>query len=147
MRLCSKTALVVEDDPSFRVAAEFMLRRLGFKSVVAVGDGESAWTELGLARFDLVLCDWNMEPLEGVDLLRRVRADPATSQLRFVLMSANLSEDYWLEAIKAGATDFLIKPFSSQQLRDTVAVALNTDVAAASNVVDLLARARMAGGG
>lgn len=137
MQFSSMMAMVVEDDPCFRAVAELMLRLMGFNYVLAVEDGETAWANINLMRFDIVMSDWNMEPLSGLDLLRRVRANPATSRTQFVLMSANLCEEYWLEAIKAGATDFLVKPFSWLQLRDTVRIALNVRAPLPSNVVEL----------
>lgn len=117
-------ALVVEDDSSFREVVAFMLRRMGFKRVVMASDVEMAWDFLTRTQFDIVLSDWNMEPTMGIDLLRSVRADHALAKMPFVLMTANLSLDYWHMAIEAGASDFLCKPFNLRQLQDTVMMSL-----------------------
>ena len=135
MSFSSKFAMVVEDDPSFRAVAELMLRRINFKSVVAAEDGELAWAHLNLVRFDFVLSDWNMEPMDGLELLRRVRANPRMSKIPVVLMSADLSLMSWREAIDAGATDFLLKPFTRQQLHETVRIAFSTSSADQANVI------------
>ena len=135
MSFSSKFAMVVEDDPCFRAIAELMLQRMDFKSVVAEENGEHALAHLNLVRFDFILSDWNMEPIDGLNLLHRVRADPHLSKIPVVLMSADLSLNSWREAIDAGATDFLLKPFTWQQLRETVQIALSTPFADRTNVV------------
>ena len=135
MSFSSKFAMVVEDDSSFRAVAELMLRRINFKSVVAEEDGEQAWAHPNLVRFDFILSDWNMEPMDGLKLLHRVRANPHLSKIPVVLMSADLSLNSWREAIAAGATDFLLKPFTWQQLRETVQIALSTPFADRANVI------------
>jgi len=135
MSFSSKFAMVVEDDPCFRAIAELMLQRMNFKSVVAEEDGEQAWAHLNFMRFDFILSDWNMAPMDGVDLLRCVRANRNLSKIPFVLMSADLSLNSWREAIAAGATDFLLKPFTWQQLRETVQIALSTPFADRANVI------------
>jgi DNA-binding response OmpR family regulator len=120
----SMIALVVEDDSSFREVVAFMLRRMGFRRVVMASDVEMAWEFLTRSRVDIVVSDWNMEPTMGIDLLRSVRADHSLARLPFVLMTANLSLDYWHMALEAGASDFLCKPFNLRQLQDTVTMVL-----------------------
>jgi two-component system chemotaxis response regulator CheY len=122
----SMIALVVEDDSSFLEVVAFMLRRMGFKRVVMASDVEMAWEFLTRNRVDIVVSDWNMEPAMGIDLLRSVRADYALAKMPFVLMTANLSLDYWHMAIEAGASDFLCKPFNLRQLQDTIMMVLPT---------------------
>ena len=138
------TAMVVEDDANFRGMTAFMLRRMGFRSVAAVEDAESAWTGLNFVRFDFILCDLGLGPMDGLELLRRVRASAVMADAVFMLMSANLSEEIWREAIKAGATEFLVKPFSWAELRDAVEVALRAPAAMGPNVVRF-PRTRLAG--
>lgn len=102
----------------------FMLRRMGFKRVAMASDVEMAWDILTKSRVDIIISDWNMEPAMGIDLLRSVRADRALAKKPFVMMTANMSLDYWHTAIAAGASDFLCKPFNLKQLQDTVTLAL-----------------------
>ncbi|HEV2572956.1 MAG TPA: response regulator [Beijerinckiaceae bacterium] len=117
-------ALVVEDDSSFREVMAFMLRRMGFKRVSLASDVEMAWDILTKSRVDIVISDWNMEPAMGIDLLRSVRADRVLAKKPFIMMTANMSLDYWQTAITAGASDFLCKPFNLKQLQDTVTLVL-----------------------
>jgi two-component system chemotaxis response regulator CheY len=135
MSFSSKFAMVVEDDPCFRAIAELMLQRMNFKSVVAEEDGEQAWAHLNYMRFDFILSDWNMAPMDGVDLLRCVRANRNLSKIPFVLMSADLNLNSWRKAIDAGATDFLVKPFSWEQLHETVRIALSAPRSDQANIV------------
>ncbi len=135
MSFYSKFAMVVEDDPCFRAVAELMLRRINFKSVAAAENGEQAWAHLNLVRFDFILSDWNMESMDGLELLRCVRANPHLSKIPVVLMSADLSLNSWRKAIDAGATDFLLKPFTWEQLRETVRIAFSTPSADQANVI------------
>lgn len=122
-------ALVVEDDSSFREVMAFMLRRMGFKRVALASDVEMAWDILTKSRVDIIVSDWNMEPAMGIDLLRSVRADQTLARKPFIMMTANMSLDYWQTAISAGASDFLCKPFNFKQLRDTVLLVLTQDLA------------------
>jgi DNA-binding NtrC family response regulator len=135
MTYSSKFAMVVDDDPCFRAIAELMLRRISFRDVVAEEDGERAWAHLSLIRFDFILSDWNMEPMDGLKLLQCVRTNTGLSKIPFVLMSADLTLNSWREAIGAGATDFLLKPFTWEQLRETVRIAFGTPAADPANVI------------
>jgi CheY-like chemotaxis protein len=135
-----RTAIVVARDPDFRAIVSFMLREMGFRCVSAVSDGESAWTGLNLTKFDLVLCDLNVEPVNGFELLRRVRASRDMSDAPFVLVSTNLTQSDWREAIRAGVTEFLFKPFNRAELRVAVEFALLAPATLGTNVVRLFPR-------
>ena len=102
-------ALVVEDSPEFARAAALMLRRLGFRSVAIGHDGREAWGILVARPFDLVLSDWNMEPIDGHTLLTWLRCTPRYASLPFILMSAIADENRQRAAIAAGASAFLAK--------------------------------------
>jgi two-component system chemotaxis response regulator CheY len=127
--------MVVEDDESLRNTLELILRSAGFSYVECCGDAPAALERLQERRFDLVLSDWNMEPMDGIELLRLVRANPALADLPFVLMTANVSESYWLEGMRAGASEFIAKPFRRGVLVQTLAYALGVEDALADNVV------------
>jgi len=133
-----KSALVVEDDPSHRAATQLMLRQMGFDSV-AVEDGAQAWARLKRESFDLILSDWHMEPMDGMALLRAVRADARLAATPVVMMSADLTLSAWRDAICAGASDFLLKPFARRQLLEAAAIAIGAPVTGRSNVIDFRA--------
>lgn len=117
-------ALAVDDDGSFRECIRMMLRVGGFSETIGVGDVEAALAVATARPLDLIVSDWNMSPFNGLDLLRAVRANPATRDTPFILVTASLSEEAWRGAIELGATDFLVKPFSIQHLHDSANLAL-----------------------
>lgn len=120
----SLAVLLVEDDPAFLETAKLMLRRIGFHRIEAVSDAETARERLAAVPIDLVVSDWNMEPTSGFDLLVHVRGEARLSDMPFILMTANLSEDYWRSAIQAGASDFLRKPFAFKALGESIEMVL-----------------------
>lgn len=124
----SLSVLLVEDDPAFIEVAKLMLSRIGFGSIDAVSDPETARERLATLRYDLILSDWDMQPSSGLDLLIHVRQERKLVPMPFILMTANLSEDYWLAALQAGASDFLRKPFSFSALRDSIQILLGPKV-------------------
>lgn len=88
----SAFALVVDDDPEFLIAMKLMMRMCGFSHIVAATNGAEAIEHLKEWRFDIILSDWNMTPMDGLDLLRALRAMPGVGNTPFVLLTASLSE-------------------------------------------------------
>ena len=114
LRFCS--ALAVEDDPEFLSILQLMLGRCGFNYIVTAEDGFAAHEYLKHRRFDLIISDWNMELMDGIEFLSKVRKDPSTAEIPFILMTASLAEAAWRGAIQHGATEFLRKPFTLDEL-------------------------------
>lgn len=107
--------LVVDDDPDIVRFVEMNLRFEGFEVAVA-GDGSQALAEIGRARPDLVLLDIMMPELDGVEVTRRIRADPLTAALPIIMLTAkSLSADR-VAGLTAGADDYIIKPFDTLEL-------------------------------
>ncbi len=119
------SALAVEDDPEFLSILELMLGRCGFRYTVTAPDGFAAREYLKDRRFDLIISDWNMELMDGIELLIRVRKDPYTAKIPFILMTASLAEAPWRGAIQYGATEFLLKPFTLQELNSACLLCLS----------------------
>jgi two-component system, chemotaxis family, chemotaxis protein CheY len=135
-------ALAVDDDPSFRECLRMMLRVGGFDETIGASDADEALTIAAHQPIDLIVSDWNMAPRDGLDLLRELRRRPKTRHIPFILVTASLSEDAWRGAIELGATDFLLKPFSIEQLHGSadISLALNERRLALSNVIDFRRR-------
>lgn len=115
--------LVVEDSVMLRRLAREMLRLDGFDTAEAA-DGTEALARLNAERFDLVLSDRVMTPMDGLDLLNRMRADPALAHIPFVMMSGEQTPDAVAHVLRAGIDGFLAKPFGRDQLNRQVAAAL-----------------------
>jgi len=115
--------LLVDDDDEMREYISFVLGHGGYVVDEAHG-GEQAWASIQRSPPDVVVADVVMTPVSGLTLLRRVRQTPGLATLPFVLISARTDEETRLEAVEAGADDFLVKPFSSRALSSRVGRAL-----------------------
>lgn len=129
--------LAVDDDPAYRSILKLCMRICGFSSVQTASDGREALDYLDYMPFDLIISDWNMTPMDGLELLREVRNTPATAKIPFILMTASLSEFAWREAIDCGATEFLIKPFSLSSLRSACSFSCRVTEVDGTNIVPL----------
>jgi two-component system phosphate regulon response regulator PhoB len=107
--------LVVEDDPSLVELVRWHFVREGF-SISHTADGEDALLRIADSPPDLVLLDWGIEGLPGVELCRRLRRAPATAALPVVMVTARTGEEERIEGLRAGADDYVAKPFSPAEL-------------------------------
>ncbi len=118
MALDSKMPVLVVDDYSTMVRIiRNLLRQLGFEDVDDASDGSSALEKMGAKRYGLVISDWNMEPMTGYDLLRRVRADPLIETTPFIMVTAESKTENVIAAKKAGVNNYIVKPFNAQTLK------------------------------
>ncbi|MDH4234432.1 MAG: sigma-54 dependent transcriptional regulator [Gallionella sp.] len=119
--MTSLQLLVVDDEPAIRQVVVAFLRKAGGYSVEQAGDGETALERLSRGDIDIALCDIKLPGLSGIDLLRQARA--AGIDTAFIMMTAFASVDTAIEAIKAGATDYMIKPLNNEELLHRLAKA------------------------
>jgi two-component system chemotaxis response regulator CheY len=117
--------LVVDDMRTMRKIVTATLQQCGFKEIVEADDGATAWPLLEQAAatdkpFGLVLSDWNMPKMPGIELLKKVRghASPALKTLPFLLVTAEAEQKNIIEAVQAGVSNYVVKPFSPAQLQD-----------------------------
>ncbi|KQT14838.1 hypothetical protein ASG40_05915 [Methylobacterium sp. Leaf399] len=108
--------LVVDDSEIIGATLVSLLGAFGFSDVRYAGDGEEAWTLLRRHRFELVISDWTMTPVNGIELLARIRADAALAPIRFLMLTANARSAARLAARDAGVDGFLVKPFRPDAL-------------------------------
>jgi signal transduction histidine kinase len=106
--------LIVEDDPQVRRLLELSLGRRW--EIEVAEDGEVAWPLALRSHHDLILSDVRMPRMGGIDLLRRLRADPRTQDIPVILISGAAGERETIAGLEAGADDFLVKPFSTREL-------------------------------
>lgn len=114
----STRILVVDDMLTMRKIVSKTCQTLGFKNIVEAADGALAWEVLNSAdaQVGLVISDWNMPNCTGVDLLKRVRADSRFKHLPFLLVTAESESSQVMEALKAGVTGYVVKPFNAETL-------------------------------
>ncbi|WP_421354315.1 response regulator [Aeromonas veronii] len=115
----SKTILVVDDSAGIRAAITMTLSSAGFE-VIEAGDGEAALIELDQRRVHLIISDLNMPGMDGMTLLRRVKAQQTTRYLPFIMLTTEDSEQIKREGFEAGARVWLTKPFEPLKLLDDV---------------------------
>jgi len=113
--------LIVDDYSRMLRIIRGLLRQLGYEQVEEACDGESALAKLRQKRFRLVISDWNMEPMSGLELLRQVRADPALAATPFIMITAETREAKIAEAQQAGVNGYIIKPFGAEALSSKIA--------------------------
>lgn len=109
-----KTILTVDDSASVRQMVKFTLTEAGYAVIEAV-DGEDALVKLA-SPVNLVITDLNMPNLDGIGLIRRVRANPACKGLPIIMLTTESQESRKQEGKAAGATGWIVKPFTTQQL-------------------------------
>ena len=113
----SMPVLVVEDSqPTVRILRT-LLSRIGFKHVDDAPDGLAALVKMSERKYDLVIADWNMEPMNGYELLKQVRSDPRFAKTRIILMTAESNAEHVVAAKKAGANNYIGKPFTAEALK------------------------------
>lgn len=109
------TILVVEDEPAIQMLIATNLRRHGHEVMTAV-DTESAMREINAALPDLILLDWMLPGMSGIDFARRLRADPRTRMVPIIMLTARGEERDKVTGLESGADDYITKPFSPREL-------------------------------
>ena len=109
--------LVVDDYSTMIRIIRNLLRQLGFADVDEASNGAAALEKMQQKRYGLVISDWNMEPMTGYDLLRRVRADPGLGEIPFIMVTAESKTENVIAAKKAGVNNYIVKPFNAQTLK------------------------------
>lgn len=112
--------LVVDDFSTMRRIIKNLLRDLGFNNTSEADDGTTALPMLQNGPFDLLITDWNMPGMQGIDLLRAVRADPHLRALPVLMVTAEAKREQIVEAAQAGVNGYIVKPFTAQTLKEKI---------------------------
>lgn len=107
--------LVVEDEAAIRDMIAFALDRAGMQVQLAA-DAQQALLSISKQRPDIILMDWMMPGVSGIDLTRRLRREPFTEDIPIIMLTARVSEDDKVSGLEAGTDDYVIKPFSPREL-------------------------------
>ena len=111
-------ALVVEDSTTIRMILKVVLGKLGFAVVEASNGREGLERLREMTQTDVVLVDWNMPEMDGLDFVRAVRADRGYDVLPLVMVTTNTELENVTEALSAGANEYIMKPFTSDMIRE-----------------------------
>ena len=112
--------LVVDDFASMRKIIKGLLKQIGFQNIEEADDGSTALEKLKIGEFDLVICDWNMPKVPGIEVLKAVRNDPRLKDLPFLMVTAEAKKDNVMEAVKAGVNQYIVKPFTAETLQKKI---------------------------
>ncbi len=108
--------LVVDDFSTMRRIVRNLLKELGFSNVQEAEDGRDALNKLRSEPFDFVVSDWNMPNMTGIELLRTIRGDAALKHLPVLMVTAEAKRENIIEAAQAGASGYVVKPFTAATL-------------------------------
>jgi len=112
--------LIVDDFSTMRRIIKNLLRDLGFTNTVEADDGTSALPILNAGGIDFLVTDWNMPSMQGIDLLRHVRADEKLSTLPVLMVTAEQKREQIIEAAQAGVNGYIVKPFTAATLKEKI---------------------------
>lgn len=110
--------LIVDDFSTMRRIIKNLLRDLGFNNTAEADDGLTALPMLQSTHFDLLITDWNMPGMQGIDLLRAVRADPKLASLPVMMVTAEQKREQIIEAAQSGVNGYIVKPFTAATLKE-----------------------------
>lgn len=111
--------LVVDDFPTMRRIVRSLLKELGFTNVDEAEDGQEALTRLRSGEgIQFVISDWNMPNLDGLEMLKQIRADEALKHMPVLMITAEAKKDNIIAAAQAGANGYIVKPFTAATLEE-----------------------------
>ncbi|NVM22665.1 MAG: response regulator [Desulfobacterales bacterium] len=110
--------LVVDDFVQMRRILRDVLKQIGFRNIADAEDGLAAIRVLKKQKIELILADWNMPNMTGLELLKAVRNDESLKSIPFVMVTAEAQESAVLEAVQAGATNYIVKPFTASTVEE-----------------------------
>ena len=112
--------LIVEDLLTIRLFLRRTLKKLGYSNVVLAEDGEAALNEVKKKSFDLIISDWHMPNMDGLDLFKELNKDKKLWDIPFLLITAEKEREKVIEAVKAGIKEYIVKPVKPESLGDKI---------------------------
>ena len=120
----SMPILIVDDYKTMLRIIRNLLKQLGFNNVDEATDGSAALQKLRDKEYSLVISDWNMEPMSGMQLLTEVRADTKLKDLPFIMITAESKTENVIAAKEAGVSNYIVKPFNAATLKTKLTAVL-----------------------
>ena len=118
--IASMKVLVVDDFATMRRIVKNILTQLGYKSIIEADDGTTAMDVLKQEKIDLIISDWNMPKMTGLELLKNVRANPDLATIPFIMVTAEAQQDNIILAVKAKVSQYIVKPFTADTLGEKI---------------------------
>ncbi|MCF8067802.1 MAG: chemotaxis response regulator CheY [Desulfobacterales bacterium] len=114
----SMKILIVDDFATMRRIMKNILKQIGFSNITEADDGTTAYEELKKGQFDMIISDWNMPKMTGLDLLKKVRSDEDLKGLPFLMVTAEAQKQNVIEAVQAGVSNYVVKPFTAEAITE-----------------------------
>ena len=115
------SVLIVDDYKTMLRIVGNLLKQIGFKNIDEATDGGTALQKLRQKDYGLVISDWNMEPMTGLQLLKEMRADGKLKEVPFIMVTAESKTENVVAAKEAGVSNYIVKPFNAATLKGKLA--------------------------
>jgi len=116
----SMNVLIVDDYKTMLRIIRNLLKQIDFNNVDEATDGAEALTKLRAGQYGLVISDWNMQPMTGLQLLQEVRSDTRLKTTPFIMITAESKMENVVAAKQAGVSNYIVKPFNAETLREKI---------------------------
>jgi two-component system chemotaxis response regulator CheY len=116
--------LIVDDYSTMRRIVRNLLNQIGFSNIDEAEDGGSAFEKVKANTYGLIISDWNMEPMTGLDLLKMVRAHGPSAAVPFIMVTAESKTENVIAAKAAGVSNYIVKPFNAETLKQKISSVL-----------------------
>ncbi|MBI4389329.1 MAG: response regulator [Nitrospinae bacterium] len=116
----TKKVMVVDDSSVMRQIIKNNLKQLGFSHISDAEDGAMGLKKLGEEPVDLIVSDWNMPKMTGIEFLKAVRADAKYKAIPFLMVTSEADKEKIMEAVQAGVSQYIVKPFNANQLEEKI---------------------------
>jgi two-component system chemotaxis response regulator CheY len=116
----SMNVLIVDDYKTMLRIIRNLLKQIDFNNVEEASDGSDALAKLRAGNFGLVISDWNMAPMTGLELLQEVRQDSRLKATPFIMITAESKTENVVAAKQAGVSNYIVKPFNAETLREKI---------------------------
>ncbi|MDX9786393.1 MAG: chemotaxis response regulator CheY [Desulfobacterales bacterium] len=114
----SMKVLIVDDFATMRRIMKNILKQIGFTNIIEADDGTSAIEELKKTSVDLIISDWNMPKMTGLELLKTVRSMDGLKDLPFLMVTAEAQKQNVIDAVQAGVSNYVVKPFTAEAISE-----------------------------
>lgn len=114
----SMKILIVDDFATMRRIMKNILKQIGFSNIIEADDGTTAYEELKKTSVDLIISDWNMPKMTGLDLLKKVRETDGLKDVPFLMVTAEAQKQNVIDAVQAGVTNYVVKPFTAEAISE-----------------------------
>ena len=116
--------LIVDDSSTMRRIIINTLNKLGYKEFHEAGNGREGMERLATTPVDMIITDWNMPEMSGIDFVRAVRAAAATKDVPVLMVTTNAAKDDIVEALKVGVNSYVVKPFTPDTMKEKIQAVL-----------------------